>query len=175
MRQINLLPTELKPDKMRGVALKKAEKVFIAVLITYLIAVGASVGALYFFRNKLQILEQQKTSLSSELNSLAAVETSTVYIRDRVEKYNKLEGKDVEKVNLEKFEKVFLNLPSTATVSNVNILENTVTYSVSVPTTDAFSLLLSKLIESEEYKNITLMGLGYSQDKGYSFQLSIDF
>lgn len=175
MRQINLLPNELKPNKRADLAIKKTEKLFITVLIIYVVLAGTALGAKYYLDGKLKKLQAEKQNLSAELKSLTSIETSTVYIRDRVEKFKTLENKDIERLNLDNFNKSYSLFPADANIQNIQISENSITYSVNVQSTPSFSSILKKLAESGLYKNIMLSAVTYSQDKGYSFNFSMTF
>lgn len=175
MRQINLLPSELKPSKQAGILIKKAEKNFILLLVVYLLVLGALFASERFLENKLNEVKDRKTVLSNELKSLVNVETATVYIRDRIEKYNSLTNKDIELTNLKNFEKSLSYFPGDASISSIDISENSITYSVSVNSLPSLSKFLDGLIRSELYKDATLSGLTYRLDQGYSFNLVMLF
>lgn len=175
MRQINLLPSELKPSKQANILVKKAEKTFILLLVVYLILLGAAFAAERFLVSKLNEVKERKTVLSNELKSLVNVETATVYIRDRIEKYNTLTDKDIELTNLINFEKSLSYFPSDVLISSIEISENSITYSVSVNNLPSLSKFLDGLIRSELYKDAVLSGLAYRLDQGYSFDLVMSF
>ncbi len=175
MRQINLLPSELKPSKQIGLLVKKAEKFFIILLVIYLIILGAGFSLKYFYDKKLSEYNERKSVLSNELKSLVNVETATVYIRDRVEKYKKLSNKDIELTNLKLFEESHSYFPADSMISSIQIAENNISYSVSVTNLYSLSRFLEGLIESGLYKEVVLSGLSYTADKGYSFNLAMSF
>lgn len=175
MRQINLLPSELKPSKQADLVIKKAEKLFIGLLIAYLIILGAAYTSENYLNRKLNNFKDRKTVLSNELKSLANVESSTVYIRDRVEKYNLLSNKDIEFQNLMNFEKSQLFFPPDSKVSTIGIEENSISYQVSITNIESFSNLLDSLVKSSIYKEIFLSAISYKENVGYSFGLTMSF
>lgn len=175
MRQINLLPSELKPSKQVSILVKKNEKYFIVLLIIYLVLVGGAYFSNNYLNTKLKESQDKKTLLSNELKSLANVETSTVYIRDRVEKYDTLSNKDIELQNLKYFDESYSFFPPDSVVTTIDIVENKITYSVSVTNLASLSSLLENLAKSGFYKEIYLSALSYSQGGGYSFNLLLSF
>jgi len=175
MRQVNLLPSELKPSKQVGLQIRKAEKLFISLLILYLIMLGTSFISKNFLATKLKEAMDRKSILSNELKSLVNIETSTVYIRDRIEKYNTLSDKNIELTNLKLFEDSYSYFPLDAQTESINILENNISYNISVTNISSFSHLINGLKGSGIYKEILLSGLTYRIDKGYSFSLVMSF
>ncbi len=175
MRQINLLPSELKPSKQAGLLVKKAEKLFVILLIIYLIMLGTAFVSKNYLTKKLSEVRDQKSVLSNELKSMVNIETSTVYIRDRIEKYKTLSDKDIELANLRFFEDSHSYFPIDSEIKSVDITENNILYSVSVANISSFSYLIHGLMESGIYKEILLSGLSYGKDEGYSFDLVMSF
>ncbi len=175
MRQINLLPPELKPSKQVGLLLKKAEKFFIGILLVYLFLMGAAFAYKQYLDKDLVQYKNKKTMLSNELKSLVNVETSTVYIRDRVQKYKMLSNKDVEQTNLKLFEEAHQYFPTDAKITLIDISENNISYSVTVANLASFSRLITGLTQSDLYKEITIAGLTLSEDGSYKFSLVMSF
>jgi hypothetical protein len=175
MRQINLLPSELKPSKQVSLVVKKAEKFFVGLLIIYLIMLGTAYVSKIYLDKKLNEGKERKSVLSNELKSLANVESSTVYIRDRVEKYNSLLNKDIELQNLKYFDKSYSFFPSDSKVRSIGIEENNISYSVSVTNLASFSHLLDSLVKSNLYKEIVLSDISYKENEGYLFNLIMSF
>src|SRR3972149_7285982 len=168
MRQINLLPTDLRPTKKLSLAIKKAEKVFIGLLVIYIITLTSAYFADSLLTKKFQEFSDKKNELSNELKSLAKVETSTVYIRDRIEKYYKLTDKDIELTTLNLFEDSHQNFPPDAIITLVDISEKNINYSVSVTDVVSLTSILDGLSDSKLYKDINISSLGYQEGKGYS-------
>jgi len=175
MRQINLLPTDLRPTKKLSLAIKKAEKVFIGLLVIYIITLTSAYFADSLLTKKFQEFSDKKNELSNELKSLAKVETSTVYIRDRIEKYYKLTDKDIELTTLNLFEDSHQNFPPDAIITLVDISEKNINYSVSVTDVVSLTSILDGLSDSKLYKDINISSLGYQEGKGYSFFLTLTF
>lgn len=175
MRQINLLPPELKPSKQASELIKKAEKFFISLLLVYLFLMGASFAYQQYLNKDLDGYKDKKSVLSNELKSLVNVETSTVYIRDRVSKYKTLSNRDIELTNLKLFENSHQYFSPDSKISLINISENNISYSVSVTNLASFSHLLEGLVKSGVYKEITLMGLTRLDDGSYKFSLTMTF
>src|SRR4030042_5896775 len=100
MRQINLLPSEIKPSKQFGIAVKKAAKNLVVFFIIYLFLLSASIGLVYYFNGKIKELAETKANLSAQIKSLSNIETSTINIRDRVVKLERIQGRDLENVGL---------------------------------------------------------------------------
>ena len=173
MRQINLLPAEFKPGRKISDAVKKLEKPFIFFLVIYLISLGGSIAFSKYIQNKFDELNSQKRSLSEELKSLTEIESATVYIRDRVEKYKSIPQRDTEMKTLEDFDHLYSVLPEESSVGAVNISNNTAVFSVALPNTPVFIEFLDILTSSEIYKDALLTSLSFSQDRGYQFNLAL--
>lgn len=175
MHQINLLPSELKPDKKVGLIIKKAEKYFVVLLVIYLILLGSA----YFLKESLNksLIDYQakKTESINELKGLVNVETSTVYIRDRADKYRKLKDKDIELTNLNLFETSHSVFPPDSKINKVEISENNISYDVSVTSLASFSRIINGIVESGLYKEITLSPITHKAEGGYEFNLKMDF
>ena len=175
MRQINLLPDELKPSKNFATGIKKLEKYFVVVLLLYILALGVSIGSIYFLNQKADELLLKKQSLSSELKSLTDIETSSVYIRDRVDKFKTLPERDTENFTLSNFDKVYNLLPDSTQIRDVIINKNNITFAVSVGNINLFSELLEKIMDFGIYKEIKMSGLTFTSDRGYTFNLDMTF
>jgi len=175
MRQINLLPTEFRPGRQVNLAVKKAERVILALLGIYIIVAVAALAATYYLGKKLKTINVEKQALSAELKGLPSVENSTVYIRDRVTKYKLMENKDIEMKNYGKFNESLAFLPADAKITDVSISGNSVTYSVGVGSVQSFSYVLKQLADSQIYKDILVSGISYRQNEGYVFNLAMSF
>lgn len=175
MRQINLLPFESRPDHKTNIAVKNTEKILIILLVVYVVIAGSALGASYYLKDKLKKLTDQKQTLSSDLKDLSTVENSTVYIRDRISKYDQLGDINIELENYNDFNKTQSLFPSDAKVDTVAINENSITYKVEVLQVQSFSDILNRLVDSKVYKNITVSNINYSQEGGYSFNLTMNF
>ena len=175
MRQINLIPYESRPDRKVSLAVNKSEKILIILLLVYALIAGAALGATYYLKSKLNKLTQEKQSLSADLTSLSSVENSTVYVRDRVSKYNQLGDINIAMKNYADFNKTFNVFPSDAKVDTVSIKDNAITYKVNVNGVQSFSDVLNRLVDSQIYKDISLSGITYNDGEGYSFILSMNF
>lgn len=175
MRQINLLPTELKPSRKLSLAFKRVEKYFIFFIAVYLLLIAASIGSIYYLNNKLKDLQVEKTSLSSELKSLTSVETSTVYIRDRVQKYLEIKDKDIEKEGLDLIRGIIPNLPANVNMSDFSITENHISFSASSADSYGLSKFLEMITNSDKFSDASILGLSYTKDEGYSFSVSLNF
>lgn len=175
MRQINLLPPELKPSKQASVLIKKAEKFFIGLLLVYLFLMGAAFAYKQYLDKDLGEYKDKKSVLSNELKSLVNVETSTVYIRDRVGKYKALSNRDIEFTNLKLFESSHQYFAPDSKITLIDISENNISYAVSVTNLASFSRLLEGLVKSGLYKEIALIGLTHAEDGSYKFGLTMSF
>ena len=175
MRQINLLPSDLKPGKKVKLAVKRGEKYFISVVIIYLILLSGSVFYIFRLDKTQKSLVAEKNSLSSEVKSLSNVETSTVYIRDRVDKYTTITDKDIELNNLDRFERLSSQLLPSIELSDAKISDNEATFSVVAVNTFSLTYFVNKIIEMDLYKNIYLSDISYTKGKGYIFNVSINF
>lgn len=169
MRQINLLPNELKPSRKFSIALKRAGKVFMVFLLVYFLVVGASYGFIYYLSSTFKNLQTKKISLSSELKSLTSVETSTVYVRDRIEKFNQLEERNVEKTGLEIIDEIIKNIPANTNISNINISENNLSFSVAASDISGLSKMIEIIENSGKFTDVSLVGLSYDKERKYSF------
>jgi hypothetical protein len=175
MRQINLLPPELKPSKQAGILIKKAEKFFISLLLVYLFLMGAAFAYKQYLDKGLGEYKDKKSVLSNELKSLVNVETSTVFIRDRVGKYKTLSNRDIELTNLKLFESSHQYFASDSKITSIDISENNISYAASVTNLASFSRLLDSLVKSSLYKEVALIGLTRSEDGSYKFGLTMSF
>ncbi len=172
MRQINLLPHELKPDKKLGIAVKKVQKYLIAVIIMYIIAISGYFISLEYLKGNKEKRDTQKTMLSSQIKSLTAVETSAVAIRDRAQKYSKLQNRNIEKTGLLYFEDIYKFLPASTFVDGVRIAENELSFNASVSDTVSLLYIFDAFSEYSEFKKITISEISYNPEGGYSFFVS---
>jgi len=175
MRQINLLPSDQKPGKKVWQILKKYEKYFVILVILYITFVSVSVYYILELGKEQKELTREKSALSSEIKSLSNIESSTVYIRDRVNKYRNIPGRGVELDNLNRLEQLNLILTPSIVMENIEILDNSLKFDVEIKDTQNLVYFLNKIVEANLYKNITLSTIAYSENVGYKFGLNLDF
>lgn len=175
MRQINLLPQELKPNKRVGILVRKAEKYFIASILIYVLLLVSVFVAKNYLNNKLEELVDKKSELSGELKSLVAVETSSVYIRDRVAKYVLIKDRNIEKTNVDNFEKIMSFLPTDASVKSVEIKDRNIAFQISIKENYQLTKFLNDIVSLNIYKQINIQNLSYVEETGYSLDLQLTF
>lgn len=175
MRQINLLPEESKPQKRVKVAFKRTEKFLLMFLAVYLLLVGISSAVIYFYNNKLTELQNEKTVLSEELKSLTKVETSLVYIRDRVEKFNTLTDKDRELTGLQMLNDIDAALVGEDSLSDILVSDSSVTFAVNVASSGSFSNAIGVMSQLPGAKSLLLTSISYKEDGGYSFGVELNY
>jgi hypothetical protein len=175
MRQINLLPSELKPSKQFGIALRKAIKYIVVFIIFYSVLVSAGMGTVYYFSGRLKDLTENKATLSSQIKSLSNVQTSVINIRDRVSKLEKIDNRDIEIAGLSDVGELYNIFPVTSKITNVTVSDNVVSFSISAPDTAVLMYVMDKLTTAGFFKKITLSDIIYKKETGYVFFLTAVF
>jgi len=175
MRQINLLPSELKPSKQFGIALRKAIKYLVVFFVFYLLLLSAGIGTIYYFNARLKDLTESKATLSAQIKSLSNVQTSVINIRDRVNKLESINVRDLEITGLSDIGELYKTFPVTSKITDVTFSDNAVSFSVSAPDTAVLIYIMDKLTTAGFYKEITLSDVTYKKETGYVFYLSAVF
>ena len=175
MRQINLLPSELKPSKQFGIALRKSIKYLVIFFILYLVFASAAIGTIYYFDGKLKELTESKATLSAQVKSLSNVQTSVINIRDRVSKLETIKGRDFEITGLSDMSILYKNLPVNSKITDITISGKSVSFTVSAPDTALFIYIMDKLVTSELFNDMIVSGINYTKDVGYMFYISAIF
>lgn len=168
MREINLLPTELAPNRAVLVIANRLKKISIIGFIILLVISIASLGVFIVLSRQLNDLSSQKNSLQSELKNLSKTETTIVFIKDRVNKAKGIVDENFTVDSLQTFNKVSSEFPAGIKVTKATFVDKNI--SIDVTALDSLSLgqFIDLLLSSNLYTNITLKGINFNPSSGYS-------
>ena len=167
MANINLLPTDLGPDKAvadMSVKIKRTATLLAAFLV---VLITLAVGSVVLITNRAKESIQTQQELKASIKALEATEQKLILIKDRVDKSSQVFAADNATEHVEELEGLFDSLPPGVTIDRSEIFpgKSEVVFSAesSVLVVDLFEILKS----SGKFRFVELLSLDYSQSEGY--------
>lgn len=172
MKDINLLPEELKPKSYAIKLSKNLRRYSFLGLIIFVIALMVMGGIQIALTIRQRSLDNKKNTLESQIKALEATEQKLVLVKDRLGKIEKILSTDETSTSVDAFSLFANNLPEGVSIESVSIDKKSAIVSLKTDSSQNLSRLFG-VISSIGYKKVILTSFSYNIDTGYKFDVSI--
>lgn len=170
---INLLPTELAPGRPLARLAKALKNIAVAGIIVFLISVAGLIAFFIFLSTQLNSAIARQEQLKTEIKSLEQTEQRLVLVRDRLKHTREILASGNATENLEHLEGIFLGLPESVQVSEMQVFEDKVELAISASSSFGISQILAGLLGGQVYERVVLVSLSFNPTIGYLVNLEL--
>jgi len=172
MKEINLLPEELKPKTYAiklSKNLRKAAIYGLVVFFIFLVVLGGASLALDF-RNS--TLLKTEMDLKNQVQTYEATEQRLILVKDRLGKIDTVLTAENTSSGIDSLELISNNLPPNVILSKADIETDHINVLFSTDTSQNISNLYSAL-EGMKFTQVSLLAFNYNTEVGYQVSMEI--
>jgi hypothetical protein len=166
MFDINLLPTNLVPDKK---LLNTVRNLTLVNIVASIILIAFSVlvlGLIMLNTSTLSQMEKSKNTLTDSIKSMQAVEQQYSLVKDRVGNIVKIVSQPDAQVVLKLFKEGYLDQGLTVS-GKLGFVAGKTELAITLPDLASLTAVLSNLKVNIAYKNMTVDKISFDPVKGY--------
>jgi hypothetical protein len=172
MKDINLLPEELKPSSSVIKLSANLKKIALLGVVILFISLTLSLGAYLFFSQRVSSTLTEQENIKVQIKTMEKTEQRLVLVKDRLGKIGSVYRSPRANDEVEKLNTVSSLFPENTFVEEVDLNENNANVAISSATLDNVTIYLASVISSGNYTKVNLESLEFDPEKGYVVELS---
>jgi len=173
MRDINLLPQELKP---KGYAIKLSRslrKIGVVFLVVFLIVSIFAAGSFAILSIRIRDSNNRQSKLKTEIRAQEQTEQKLILVQDRISKVTSILSSGDSREEVGVLKDVISILPPEMAITKVNLTDSKAEITVFATSSLYLTRFLAQVINSN-YQNIELVSFSYRDALGgYEVELGI--
>lgn len=174
MKEIDLLPIDLSPNRRIAKISATVERVNLFLLGFFLVAIALGIGIIVFLRTEISVSQNKQASITKSIKNLEPTEQKLFLTKDRIQKIKDIQSDGNNRINdFGLVDHILSSLPPSVSPFNVQIENDKKQFSVISKDSLATLTFLSSLVVTGDYKNLTLESLTFSPDNGYLITLQL--
>ncbi len=176
MKEINLLPKDIKPKESTLRFLHRLKSLNIVVFVLLVIVVSVNVSVSYLYENKIKESTSIQNGLKRDIKTLEETEKKIVLIKDRLNKLSLVENHHFAQNTYYDFQgisRIFKN--AQAHISNYNFEKDGVNIQVNCFSYRCINQLLAEISVNGVFKNVQIASFSFSKKNGFSITVMLNY